>query len=214
MDYVSANNAPYTPDFANKSALFPAAIFADDINACAGGDAKLVDDIEALSEVRMIMTAQDSISGQPIGLRLLDRAFMVRLHAEDADSQWCGPVRKAAPACDCVTATALNALFTPDNKHISAQVTAKMAALRKALGEYDVKISRRTLDALWVYCGSVTPHMSLTPLEVFDLAFAQRALPAILASAGPEALHALPEILEGMRCCLDLLKQPLAIALE
>ena len=213
VSYAPVKDAAYAPDFENKTGSFPAAVFADDINASADLWAKLVNDTEPLDGVRVVMTAQDSISGHPVGLRLLDRAFVVRLKAEDAESHWSGPAKKAAPPAECVTAAALSELFVPDTKHISAQVTAKMAALRKALGEYGVKLSRRTLDALWVYCGSVTPHMSLTPLDVFDLAFAQRALPAVLASASPEALHALPGILDGMPRCLELLKQPLAIEL-
>ena len=48
-------------------------------------------------------------------------------------------------------------------------------------------------------------------MEAFDLAFAQRALPSIIAGAPVEALHALPRLLKDMPKSLGLLKQPLAI---
>jgi len=171
----------------------------------------VVSDTEPLKDVKLIMTAQDNLSGKPMGLRLLDRTFVIRLEADSADSPWGAPVKKALPPEGCVTAEALTKLFSPDARHISAQVSAKLAALRKALAAHDVLISRRTLNAVWQYCASVTPYMSLTPMEVFDLAFAQRALPAIIAGGTPEALHALPMLLNDMPRSIALLKQPLAI---
>jgi hypothetical protein len=172
---------------------------------------RIVNDFESLHDIKLLMTAQDSTFGAPMGLRLLDRAFVVRLAPEKADSGWNGP-GKTAPAPDgCVTAAALKKLFCPEARHISAQVSARLAALRKALAAHRVTISRRTLDAMWQYCAAVTPYMSLAPMEVFDLVFAQRALPAIIASAGAGALHALPGLLTDMPLSLALLKEPLAI---
>ena len=89
----------------------------------------------------------------------------------------------------------------------------RLAKIRSALERYGVLLSRRTLDALWLYCASVTPYLSVSSLEAFDLAFAQRALMSVLAVAGVDALHALPGILEDMPRSLALLKQPLAIEL-
>ena len=210
-DYVPAVDGHYAAPFSGSISQFPAAVIADDINAAGMCSERLVSDFEPLNDIKLIMTAQDSTSGKPMGLRLMDRAFVIRLEADSADSAWSGPGKKTAPPEGCVTAEALTMLFCPDARHISTQVSAKLAALRKELAEYNVLISRRTLDAIWQYCASVTPYMSLTPMEVFDLAFAQRALPAIIASGSPEALHALPNLLAELPRSLALLKQPLAI---
>lgn len=209
-DYTPAEGA-YIPPFADDISEYPAAVIADDINARPDVCARIVDDFESLDDVKLIMTAQDSTSGLPMGLRLLDRTFMVRLKPENAESAWVGPRRHAAPPQDCITSAALKKLFSPDMRHISAQVSSRLATLRKELAGFGCLISRRTLDALWLYCASVTPYMSATPMEVFDRAFAQRAVPAILASANPEALHALPEILNGLPRSLEILQEPVAI---
>ena len=66
---------------------------------------------------------------------------------------------------------------------------------------------------MWAYCAAVTKLMQRDALAVFDLAFAQRALPSILASASLEALHSLPAILSDMPVSLELLDQPLALEL-
>lgn len=209
-DYAPADGA-YIPPFADDTSDYPAAVIADDINVRPDVCARIVDDFETVDHVKLIMTAQDSASGLPIGLRLLDRTFLVRLKPEGAESAWGSPRKCVAPPHECLTFTALKNLFTPDARHISTQVSSRLATLRRELANFGCLISRRTLDALWLYCASVTPYMSATPMEVFDLAFAQRAMPSILAGAGPEALHALPEILNGMPRSLELLREPVSI---
>ena len=210
VTYAPVKDNAYTPDL-ECDCEYPGAVIADDINAAAYSMDHIVSDFEPLNDIKLLMTAQDSTFGAPMGLRLLDRAFLVRLAPEKADSCWTGP-GKTAPAPDgCVTAAALKKLFCPEARHISAQVSARLAALRKELSAHRVTISRRTLDAMWQYCAAVTPYMSLAPMDVFDLVFAQRALPAIIASAGPEALIALPGLLKDMPRSLALLKEPLAI---
>lgn len=210
-DYAPTKDAAYDAPFCDGASQFPAAVIADDINAAGYPMDRIVGDFEPLNDVKLIMTAQDSTSGAAMGLRLLDRAFVIRLSADAADSPWTGPGKKALPPEGCVTAEALTKLFCPDARHITAQVSTKLATLRKALATHKVYISRRTLDAVWQYCASVTPYMCLTPMEVFDLAFAQRVLPSILACGNPDALHALPALLIDMPRSLDILKQPVAI---
>ncbi len=208
--YIPAYDAPYATGV-DPASEYPCAVIADDANASEYDMDRLVGDFEALTDVKLIMTVQDSTFGQPMGLRMLDRAFVIRLSPEDADTAWNGPAKKACPPAGCVTLSGLKKLFNPEAKHISSQVSAKLAALRKALAEHKVFISRRTLDAMWQYCAAVTPYMSIAPMDVFDMAFAQRALPAIIAGAAPEALHALPELLKDMPVSLALLDEPLAI---
>lgn len=210
VPYAPAKDAPYTPFFEDDDE-YPGAVIADDANAAEYSLERIVGDFEPLKEIKLLMTVQDSTFGAPMNLRLLDRAFLIRLMPENSDSCWSGPAKASPAPSGCVTAAALKKLFCPEAKHISSQVSAKLAALRKALAIHGIAISRRTLDAMWSYCAAVTPYMSIAPMEVFDMAFAQRALPAIIAGAAPEALHALPGLLKDMPRSLALLKEPLAI---
>ena len=203
----------YQPEFCADAKEFPGVVFADDINSLPGACARLVADVEPLKGVKMVITAQDAPYGLPLDARLLDRAYTLRLQAESAASPWERPYGKRPQVDDCVTTQALEKLFTPDARNIASAVKDRLAEIRSALERYGVLLSRRTLDALWLYCASVTPYLSVSSLEAFDLAFAQRALMSVLAVAGVDALHALPGILEGMPRSLALLKQPLAIEL-
>jgi len=210
MTYAPADEGAYAPGF-EPGSEYPAAVIADDANAAWYPVERIVGDFEPIADIKLIMTVQDDTFGDPLDLRLLDRSFLVRLAAENADSAWNGPGKSAPAPAGCVTAAALKKLFCPEARHISAQVSARLSALRKELAAHRVSISRRTLDAMWQYCAAVTPYMSAAPMEVFDLAFSQRALPAILAGASPEALHALPGLMKDMPRSLALLKEPLAI---
>ncbi|MBQ8955144.1 MAG: hypothetical protein IJ048_13620, partial [Clostridia bacterium] len=67
------------------------------------------------------------------------------------------------------------------------------------------------LDDMYAYCAAVSPLMTCAPAEVLDYAFAQRAMPAILAGASLDALHALPQILPDMPRSLSLLTAPLPL---
>lgn len=213
---VEEYRARRAPDEPGKSAPstpsdLPAVVLADDINAEPRACARAVSEFSHPTGAKLILTAQDSAEGYPMPARLLDRAFLIRLKPESAGSAWARSPRADAAPEFVVTSAALRTLFVPDDKNITQLVTRRMRTLRDALARYGVLITRRTLDDLWRYCAAVTPHLSLTPLEVFDLAFAQRALPAVISMAGVEALHALPDLLEGMPRSLELLRQPLAI---
>ncbi len=188
----------------------PAVLFFDDINDDPDTCRMAVDRC-ALSARKAVMTVRDSAEGCPLPARLLDRAFFLRLGAERLNTPWAKPGHACATDDVALTREALDALFVPDEHGVSQPVTRRMRALRDELAKYGMLLSRRTLDGIWLYCAAVAPHLSLTPLEAFDLAFAQRALPAILSMAGVELLHAIPTILEGMPRSLELLKQPLAI---
>lgn len=190
---------------------FPGVVLADDINARPMMLERIINDTEPLTGVKVVMTAQDSLSGLPMNVRLLDRCFTLRLRPETSDAPWEPANSKPAPVEGTITAKELEQLFTPDVRNVLPQVKTRLTNLRASLGRHGVLLSRRTLNDLWMYCAAVTPYMSLSPMEVFDLAFAQRALPSILASARVEALHALPELLVGLPRCQYLLRQPLAV---
>jgi MoxR-like ATPase len=189
----------------------PAAIFFDDINSDPDTCRMAVEYRCAPSGRKAVMTVRDSAEGCPLPARLLDRAFFLRLGAERLNTPWARAGHACAADDVVLTRDALNALFVPDERGVSQPVTRRMRALRDELAKYGMLLSRRTLDGIWLYCAAVAPHLSMTPLEAFDLAFAQRALPAILSMAGVDLLHAIPAIFEGMPRSLELLKQPLAI---
>lgn len=192
-------------------AELPAIFFCDDVNAEPGLCRRVVSRLDAASPAKVILAARDSAEGEPLPARLLDRAFLLRLSAERLTAPWAKPARAFDADDLSLTRAALDALFVPSEHGVAQQVVRRMRALRDELAKHGVLLSRRTLDGLWLYCAAVTPHLSLTPLEAFDLAFAQRALPAVLSTAGVELLHIVPSLLEGMPRSLELLRQPLAI---
>ncbi len=207
----------------------------DEITACADTDVPVLavlDDVNLVSDdavstallahlesgkanpaLRLIATAQDAPAGYPLRARLLDRAFMIRLGNVSAEADWTPAPVSIADVELTVSQNALATAFTPDAGSIPDAVRERMKKLREALKAQGVLLSRRTLDAMWTYCAAVTKLMQRDALAVFDLAFAQRALPSILASASLEALHALPTILSDMPVSLELLDQPLALEL-
>lgn len=163
-------------------------------------------------QLRVLLTVQDNCMSMRLGERILDRAFLVRLRCASADSAW-EPMCNTATAPDyTVSADALQAIFTPRPQNVADSVRDRVAKLRADMGEKGVTLSRRTLDALWNYIACVTPLMrEHTPMEVLDLALAQRVLPIVATGAPMEALHALKKWVEEMPICLAMLKQPLPV---
>ena len=64
---------------------------------------------------------------------------------------------------------------------------------------------------MYAYCAAVIPLMTGEAIEALDRAVAQRALPFIMATAQPEALARLPEILCDLPMSISLLNEPLAL---
>lgn len=160
--------------------------------------------------LRLLLTLQDASEGACVDARLLDRAFMIRLAPERADTPW-QPHRRVQPRPEkAVSMTTLKAIFKTDGD-VPGEIVERMKALREKLAGVGVYLSRRALDDMYAYCAAVSPLMTASPLEVLDYAFAQRAMPTILASAGLDALHALPSILPDMPRSLSLLLAPLPL---
>ena len=86
-----------------------------------------------------------------------------------------------------------------------------MEKLRADLALLDVKLSRKSLNALWNFCAAAAVLMPLEPSAALDLAIAQCVLPGLLAGAPLKALSALPKMMEDLPRCKALLKQPLPI---
>ncbi len=189
----------------------PALILLADCNApgcCERALAALLRIEGRETPARLLLTARDG--GQPLPAELVDRAFLLRLAPEGAKSPW------ALEPCACkepdraISRAALSRIFAPEA--IDPEALRRMEALRRALAEYGVLLSRRALTATAAYCAAATPKFrDKGPIEALDLALAQRALPSVLSCAPVEALRALPELLKGLPCCLKLLEEPLPL---
>ncbi len=160
--------------------------------------------------LRLMMTLQDASQGACVDVRLLDRAWMLRLAPERADTPWT-PRRRVVPQPEkAVSWETLRAIFNTEGD-VPGEIVERMKTLRERLATVGVYISRRALDDMYAYCAAVSPLMTASPIEVLDFAFAQRAMPAILASANLDALHALPSILPDMPRSLSLMLAPLPL---
>ena len=193
----------------------PVVALMDDANTRPGeiADALLthLDGPSANPALRLIVAAQDVPSGLPLRARLLDRAFLIRLRGEAADTDWAPRAVNPAEPEFTVSEEALRAIFAPDAEAVTEAVVQRMQSLRTALSAYGVLLSRRTLNAVWTYCAATTRLMQRDAMAVFDLAFSERVLPAVLATAPLEALHKLPELLKDMPVSLKLLSLPLPL---
>ena len=207
--------------------MVPAALLLDDANRVpperylddllsqldAGAPGRLAtggEDIALGGALRLLLTLQDAGSGLPVGPRLLDRAWLIRLSPEKADSPW-QPRAAVRPAPEkAVSMATLRKVFDPA-RDVPGEIVERMKLLRGKLAKAGVLISRRALDDMYAYCAAVTPLMTCSPAEVLDYAFAQRAMPTILAGASLDALHALPQLMPDLPRSLALMAAPLPL---
>ena len=139
----------------------------------------------------------------------LDRGFLLRLEPADATQGW-GP---AAPweNLSAASMASLRAALLKEVSELPAAMTLRMEKIRKALSLFGTHISRHSLRLMWRYCAAMLSLSDLSEDEILDLAFAQKALPCILAEAPLDGLMKLKEILAGMPRSLALLDAPLPI---
>ena len=158
--------------------------------------------IHLSDSLRLVLTVQDS--GMAMSGELLDRAWLMRLQPEAADSAWPpAPSRLPRPE-KAVSLNTLKKVFAP-GAELSGEVVERVRVLREKLAANGMYLSRRTLTDLNNYCSAVQPYMTCTPLETLDRALAQRAMPVLLATASLDGLHALNKLLPDMPRCLKLL---------
>ena len=112
-----------------------------------------------------------------------------------------------------MTTDALKCAFEPKLAALPETQMQRLEKLRADLALLDVRLSKKTLRAVWDYCAAAIPLMNLEPSAVVDLAVAQRVVPAILAGAPLSALSVLPSLLEDLPRSKRLLSQPLPITL-
>lgn len=194
-----------------KDSAVPAAVLLDDANLYPSADlARGLTPASEQNGLLLCATLQDD--GVPAPAYLLGRAFLIRL-SDEASAPWQPAACSMPKALEPVSREALANAFAPQADAVPETVLSRMEKLRADLALLNIKLSRKTLDALWNYCAAAIPAMNAAPIEVFDLAFAQRALPAILAGAPLKSLVALPKLFEDLPQCKKLLDQPLPIHL-
>lgn len=188
-------------------------VMLDDVNRTAQDDQSRglltrFEDGENQS-LRVVMTALDDQIGYPLDARLLDRAFLVRLPAPDID-MWRAAQPVPAPAEKTPSLDAIRRAFHPATE-IPGEVEARVHTLLERLKALGITLSARTLEDMHAYCAAAIPLMTGAPKKALDYAFAQRALPYILATARLDALKKLPELLCDMPVSLALLHCPLPL---
>jgi len=158
--------------------------------------------------LRLMLTVQDSAA--PLSGELLDRAWTMRLPKEAADSDW-APRKCTMPRPEkAVSMETLKKVFRP-GAELPGELTERMRTLRSKLADAGMLLSRRALNDMYNYCSAALQYMRCTPLEVFDYAFSQRAMPALMATADMDALHALPKIIPDLPRSLRLLGETMPL---
>lgn len=164
----------------------------------------------AAKNLIVISTLADGGAGYPVSAEALERGFLIRVEPESAQSPW----KRALPAAGTFPPATLSALrdsFRAHAAEIPVALERRFQRIRDALSKHGVRLSRRTLDMMWNYCAAMLALRKISAGEVLDLAFAQKALPCILAEAPLECLMELEKILSGMPHSLSLLRAPLPI---
>lgn len=158
--------------------------------------------------LRLTLTVQDN--GTAMSGELLDRAWLMRLAPEAADSVW-PPKSGTLPRPEkAVSLQTLRKVFAP-GADLPGEVTERVRLLREKLAANGMLLSRRTLTDLYNYCSAVQPYMTCTPLEILDRAIAQRVMPVLLATASLDGLHILAKLLPDMPRSLSLLTSSLPL---
>lgn len=151
-----------------------------------------------------------SNGGCPVSAEALERGFMLCMESASAQTPW-KPVDSPAIRFSPVRMQTLRSAFLRECAEIPTALERRLQKLRDALAMHGVRLSRHTLDLMWRYCAAMIDLNKISPAEALDLAFAQKALPCILAEAPVECLMELRSILAGMPRSLALLEKPLPI---
>ena len=162
----------------------------------------------AADNLLVISTISDA--GFPVASEALDRGFFIRLDSVGAQAAW-QPAARPNEHFSPVRMEALRAAFLDGEAEIPPALDRRLQRLRDALATDGVYLSRRTLDAMWHYCAAAIKLNRISAGEALDLAFAQKALPCILAEAPITCLSKLRAMLSGMPHSLALMDKPLPI---
>ncbi len=194
----------------------PALLLVEDCNAPAREPhtdalvARLARECCLARPARLFVTARDG--GEPLPTELLDAAFLIRLEPESADTPWHEETEAPAAPEMAVSREALQNIFLPRAEAVTDEARERMARLRADLAERGVRLSRRTLNAVWNFCAAISPLLrERSAMQALDIALARRVLPAVVSAAPLEALRALPEMVTDLEECRKLLESPLPI---
>lgn len=200
-----AGRGHHAPDFPEANEL-PAVALVREANSMPGAD--VTRGLPAAEN--RIAIALLSNAGFPVCAETLERGFMLCLQPVSAQSAW---KQSAVPAGSFtpVKMQTLRDAFLADADELPAALERRLQKLREALAKHGVCISRHSLNMMWQYCAAMIALNKISAGEALDLAFAQKALPCILAEAPVECLADLKNILAGMPRSLALLDQPLPI---
>ena len=158
----------------------------------------------------VISTLSDAGVGFPTSPEALERGFLIRLEPASAQYPW-HPAARSKESFSPVRMEALRAAFLDDAAELPAAAVQKLQKLRDGLALDGVRLSHHTLDLMWSYCAAVIKLNLMPAGDALDLAFAQKALPCILAEAPIGCLARLRTLLSGMPRSLALLEAPLPI---
>lgn len=200
--------APKAEELLKPSEL-PAVALIRDANRMPGAD--VCRGLGGAAENLLVIAAiSDGGTGFPVSAEALERGFMIRLEPVSADAPW-RPCDAAASEFPPVRMQALRDAFLKDVEELPPALERRLQKIRGELAVHEVRLSRRTLDLMWHYCGAMLSACRISAGEALDLAFAQKALPCILAEAPVACLAELKTMLSGMPHSLALLNQPLPI---
>ena len=190
----------------------PSVILLDDANLYAAPDLFRGLARELPAEWRLIATLQNAHSGLPVRAAAWDRGFTVHLVAP-AESAWQPIKRSGAEDLPAVSIAGLGEAI--GDAPLPEAMLESMNRLRAAMADCGVALSRRALDEAWRYCAAMLALTgeSADAAAIFDLAVAQRLLPALLAAAPIEALVRLKAFCGELPACRALLEQPLPIVI-
>ena len=200
--------APKAEELLRPSEL-PAVALIRDANRTPGAD--VCRGLCGAAENLLVISAiSDGGTGFPVSAEALERGFMIRLEPVSADAPW-RPCDAAAAEFPPVRMQALRNAFLKDVAELPPALERRLQKIRAELAVHGVRLSRRTLDMMWHYCGAMLAACRISAGEALDLAFAQKALPCILAEAPVACLAELKTMLSGMAHSLALLNSPLPI---
>lgn len=178
-------------------------------NANCAPDGMIDCGLDASNDLLVISALSDNGIGFPVSPEMLDRGFMIRLNPVSAQTPWHVEMTSVGDF-SAVRMSALRETFLSDAP-LPIDLENRMQKIRAELAMYNVRISRHSLNLMWRYCASLLAAVDISAEEALDYAFAQKALPCILAEASVECLMNLKNILIGLPRCLALLEKPLPI---
>src|SRR5699024_10084405 len=114
--------------------------------------------------------------GEPLSTDLLDTAFVLRLEPESADTPWHEEREAPVEPELAVSRAALKNIFRPRAEAVTEEVRGRVARLRADLAAHGMRLSRRTLNAVWDFCAAAAPLLrEHSPMQALDMALAHRA---------------------------------------